>query len=69
MTASGTGFSVAWEETLKMGSIEVKDLNGDSRPEVVLKGLEMNPATGKVLPKILNLTWRDGTLVPMEAKK
>ncbi|HNV68057.1 MAG TPA: hypothetical protein PKO06_00065 [Candidatus Ozemobacteraceae bacterium] len=59
------GFEVIWEETMKMGSAEVKDVNGDQKPDLVLTGTEMDPATGKVRPQTMEFTWTDGKLLAL----
>lgn len=65
LTPANGSFEVIWEETMKMGVAEVKDVNGDQKPDLILSGTEMDPATGKVGPKTLDFTWKDGKLVAL----
>lgn len=62
LASSDQGLVVIWEETMKMGVAEVKDVNGDQKPDLVLTGTEMDPATGKVGPKTMEYTWKNGHL-------
>ncbi len=65
LTPANGSFEVIWEETMKMGAAEVKDVNGDQKPDLVLSGTEMDPATGKIGPKTLEFAWKDGKLVAL----